>query len=150
MAFLDDIKAFRAKALEQASKNSSDVFEYVSKQAVLLSPIPPGKSGIYAKGHLKDQWYASITAPNKSTGSSASMDGAASLARIDSLLASKPFYGKDATLYISNSVHYANLVDKLGWEAGLDIASGWIWTGNATPYAITETAIAKTLLKYKV
>jgi len=150
MSFLSDIEAFREKALQQASKNSSDVFEYVSKQAVLLSPTPPGKSGIYATGHLKDQWYASINSPDKSTGSSASIDGASSIGRIDSLLSTQPFYGKDATLYITNSVHYAYLVDKLGWKAGLDIASGWIWTGNAKPYAITETAIAKTLLRYKV
>ena len=150
MAFLDDIKAFREKALQQASKNNSEIFEYVSKQAVLLSPTPPGNSGIYATGHLKDQWDASVSSPDKSTGSSASMDGAASIGRIDSLLAIKPFYGKDATLYITNSVSYANLVDKLGWKKGLDITSGWIWTGNATPYAITETAINKTLLKYKI
>ena len=149
MTFLSDIKAFREKALQQASDNNNKIFEYLAKQAVLLSPIPPGNSGIYAKGHLKDQWYASVSSPDKSTSSSASADGAASLSRIDSLLATKPFYGKDATLYITNSVHYANLVDKLGWKAGLDIASGWIWTGNAKPYAITETTIAKTLLKYK-
>lgn len=149
MAFLDDIKAFKEQSLQQASKNNNDIFEYVSKQAVLLSPTPPGKMG-YAQGHLKDQWYASVSAPNMATSDSASMDGSASLGRIDRLLTTKPFYGKDAILYITNSVSYANLVDKLGWKKGLDEASGWIWTGNATTYAITETAINKTLLKYKI
>jgi hypothetical protein len=140
MSFLSDIEAFREKALQQASKNASEVFEYVSRQVVLLSPNPPG-----------NQWYASVDSPSSSTSNSRSDTGQDSLARLQSVLATQPFYGKDATLYFTNSVSYAYRVESFGWPKNDPTnTTSWLWTGRATPYAMKSTAVQMTLLKYKV
>jgi hypothetical protein len=150
MSFLSDIQNFREKALQQASKNASEVFEYVSRQVVLLSPNPPGKRG-YAQGHLKNQWYASVDSPSSYTSNSKSDTGQDSLARLQSVLATQPFYGKDATLYFTNSVSYAYRVESFGWPKNDPTnTTSWLWTGRATPYAMKSTAVQMTLLKYKV
>jgi hypothetical protein len=150
MSFLSDIEAFREKALQQASKNASVIFEYVSRQAILLSPNPPGNRG-YAQGHLKNQWYASVGSPSSETSDAKSDTGQDSLSRLQSVLSTQPFYGKDATLYFSNSVSYAYRVESIGWPKDDPTNNtGWIWTGYAKPYAMKSTAIQMTIIKYKV
>lgn len=145
MSLSKGISAFATKATIQASKSVNNrVEEYFTKH-VDLSPIKP--FGQFATGHLKNNWYVVIgTSAILSSDSVANPSGIDSLSRIKALLAQNPFWGKDNTVTLSNSVSYAYRADKLGWEAGGG-ANGWVWSGRVGPYMMSS--LSKQYIKGK-
>ncbi len=142
MSFLDDVKAFRDKALLQASINTNAVTEEFFTKVVKLSPAKPAAQ--FAQGHLIDNYYTAINSYDMSTSGSISMTGSSSLARIKATLAQNPFLGKDAMVSMTNNVGYAYRADKLGWKPAGKQANGWYWSGRTGPYLITSLAVSYT------
>jgi hypothetical protein len=143
MSFLDDIKAFRDKALSQASTNANTVTEEFFTKVVTISPAKPAAQ--FAVGHLKDNYYTAINGYDMSTSGSVSMSGASSIARIKATLAQNPFLAKDAMVSMSNNVGYAYRADKLGWMPKGKGTNGWYWSGRTGPYLMTSLAVSYTL-----
>lgn len=146
MSFLDDIEAFREKALTAASDNTNKVVDTLFTQTVARSPTVG--YGDYSQGVMIANWY--VTSGNDystETSTSADPSGAASVSRIDGALAEDLFYGRDNILSMSNSSPGVYRAEILGWPSG-DNETGWRWTGTVGPYAMISTAVQFTLNEY--
>lgn len=139
MGFSSDIKAFRDKAIKNASDNTNNVFRDLGTLVVRFSPSP-SNPGPYAKGLLVNQWYFSVGAPDLSAGTTTNPTGSDSLSRLDAFIGTNPFLGRDATAYIANSTQEAMYADLLGWAAGKG-TNGWIWSGRSGAYHMRQMSI---------
>lgn len=147
MSFLSDIKAFQAKALKAVADNTANIVRDAFIAPVDYSPSP-SNPGPYAKGLLVNQWYPSVGNTFSSDVSTAtSSTGEDSKARINLVVTSNVFYGKDGVVSLSNNTQEAHYANKLGWKAG-DGTNGWVWSGNAVPYFMTAKTESYLLSKY--
>lgn len=147
MSFADDVKRWEAKALAQMNKSVSNAVESLFTNVVVLTPSP-ANPGLFAQGHLADQWYtqagggfssdiSSVTNPN----------GANSLSRIKAILAQGIWLGKDNIVTLTNNVSYSYRVEYLGFPAG-EGANGFLWSGRVGPYRMVGTAVTNFRGKY--
>lgn len=151
MSFFSGIKAFEARALEQASASTNKIVKELLEQVVVRSPSPAmNPTPAFAKGHLANQWYPLIGSQfSTAVALDASITGSGSLSRISSILLSKPFHGKDNTITMANNVDYAYRAEVLGWPAGTG-TNGWIWSKNTGPYLMVRGAMQYIAGKYIV
>lgn len=145
MGFAGDIKAFEQKALLAANNSVCKAAEVGFTEAVINSPTSPEAS--YATGLLINSWFPAIASFDETVGNATDYYGTASLSRIRTILAQKPFYGKDSFVTLTNSVDHAYRANYLGWPAGLG-TNGWHWTGNVQAYHFVSTAINNIRGKY--
>ena len=141
MSLSQGISKFATKATIQASASTNKIVEDYFIKHVTLSPQEP--TAAYAKGLLINSWYPSIGKSHSTiVGGNANMSGDESIGRIRGMLAQNPFWGHDNTVTLANNVSYAYRADRLGWERGLNMETGWNWTGNVGPYMMTSLAKA--------
>ena len=140
MTFLEGIESFHKTALLEASASINKVVRTYFNKIVEFSP-DSGK-GEYSVGTIKDNWYVSLGTPSQEFGNTYDDVGASSLFRLYAKLEANPFHAKDNTLYFSNSTPWAYRAEYLGWPAGKDPDSDWIWTNNIKPYAMVRNATA--------
>ena len=147
MNFSESIKAFEKKALLAANRSRSNAIESLFTEVVVLSPDPPGK-GNYAKGLVKNSWYASIGLPDLTVGRTPNVNGADSLSRIRSILTMLPL-NNDAVVTLTNSLPYINYVENVGWPKNYPgNNTGWQWTGKVGPYSMVSTSITHFIGRY--
>jgi hypothetical protein len=132
MGFADDIRAFKDKALKQASDNTNKIVEDLFLAAVRFSPSP-SNPGPYATGLLVNQWYSSISSPDLSVTGATSPTGTDSISRIMALKVGNPFLGKDNVVFLTNSTEEAQYADMFGWAKGAG-TNGWVWSGKPAYY----------------
>lgn len=147
MGFAEDILKFKEKALLDANKSVSNAAESLFTQIVVLSPSPTNP-GLFAQGHLADQWYPAVGGEfSADISSSTNPSGANSLSRIKAILAQQIFLGNDNTLTFTNNLNYAYRVEYLGFPAGGG-TNGYIWSGKVGPYRMVGTAVINFKSKY--
>lgn len=147
MSFLSDIKSFQEKALKAAADNTARIVKDAFITPVNYSPSP-SNPGPYAKGLLANQWYPSVgNIFSTDISTATNPTGEDSKARIELVITSNIFYGKDAVTSLSNNTQEANYANKLGWKAG-DGTNGWVWSGNAVPYFMTAKTESYLVSKY--
>lgn len=133
MGFADDVKKFQAKALKDMNDSVAKVVTTMFKDIVALTPSPSMNASnenkaVYSRGLLVNQWYPAIKVFDRTTGNAIDDVGAGSYMRIYSILSTQPFYGKDNTITLTNSVSYIMKAERLGWDR----------TG---PYAMVATSL---------
>jgi hypothetical protein len=142
MGFADSIEKWGQKALTEANASICKRAESLFTNVVVLSPEPPGKGG-YSKGVIKGGWYSAINGFNNTVNTAPDPSGISSLSRIKSTLAAMPFFGKDATVTLTNSTPYIRYVEFIGWPANYPgNNTGWKWTGKIGPYSMVSTAVS--------
>lgn len=107
----------------------------------------PTNPGVYAAGHLANQWYPeSGDYFSEELSSDTSPTGSGSLARIQSL-SGVEFYQQDGKLTLTNNLSYAYRAEVLGWPApewsgksGAD--------GQGGPYRMVRRSIQAIAAKY--
>ena len=148
MGFADNMRKSCDNIVQAMSDSTAKVAEDLFKTNVYLSPTPSGKGG-YSVGTIKNNWYSSVGAPDSSFSGSVDASGVNSLSRIDSTISSKPFFGKDNIVYLTNSTKWAVRADSIGWPSGDPTNdTGWIWSGRIGPYLFTSTSMQQILNKY--
>lgn len=145
MSFANAIKAWEEKTLQQANTSVTKAFSSAGIDLVTLTQNI--NFGGYSKGHIANNWQASVGSPTLTATNAADLSGAASLSSIASFEASKAFYRQDNVAYISNGVSYAYRADKLGWPSG-EGTNGWVWSGRVGAYGFTGKAINNLKGKY--
>lgn len=100
---------------EELNKNVSNFVAETFRDVVKLSPSE-WKNSPYTTGWLVNQWYPSVGTPSASLTQSKDVYGMNSLDRINTFVESKPFFKKDSTVYLTNSVPYAYQAEAIGWK----------------------------------
>lgn len=145
MSFSQDIEKWKDKALLKANDNIVNVVTDLFVSTVKLSPSK-SIGATYSNDLFINQWYPSIGGTSPSLNTSTSATGEASLARINSFMASKPFLGKDSFVTLSNNLGYALRVETLGWPVGPS-TNGGKWKGS-TPYGMIAKSVQYVKGKY--
>jgi hypothetical protein len=141
MTFAKGVADWGKRALEQANRNASQAFKTVAEDTVALTPSP-SHPGPYAKGLLANQYYTKIGSISRQLGDNLDEKGAESVARIQDVLSTSPFMGKDNVIYFSNNVPYAYRAENLGWPKNEG------WSGKIGAYKMLEGSIANLRAKY--
>ena len=113
-AFSDSIKKQVEQIKADIDQQVQAIVQYYFRQIVYHSPTT-FIGAVWAKRQFINSCYPAINGFDTSTTSTLSMDGVGSLSRISNLIASKAFYGKDATISLSNNLSYARQVEYQGW-----------------------------------
>jgi hypothetical protein len=137
MGFKEDIQAFQEKALQEINTKACAVYSTLADVAIAKTPTLG--FGVYAKGHLKNQWKSTANGTNLSFNLSVDPSGSQSLSAVQAAISSKPFYNVDGYITLSNSLHYAYRADKIGW-----LTSDNARWKNKAAYNMTEQAIGFT------
>jgi hypothetical protein len=107
----------------------------------IVNNSPHVGDGPYVAGHFVANWFPAVNDFDSSV-TDATSDGNDSLSRIDSLVkSSSAFYQKDGFVSLSNNTVEALRVEYMGWPAGKDTASGWVWTGMRSVYAPVQNSL---------
>lgn len=148
MGFADNMRKSCNNIVQAMSDNTNKIFADLFRTNVYLSPTPSGKGG-YSVGTIKNNWYSSVGSPNTSFSGSIDASGTDSLTRIDSTISEKPFFGKDSTVFLTNSTKWAYRADVVGWPRNDPTNdTGWEWSGQIRPYFFTSTSMQTILNKY--
>ncbi len=145
MGFADQIRAFERKALEAANTSVCRVAEELFVETVLTTPTAP--EAAWSKGLAINSWFPANDGFDSTVGSALDYSGGASLSRIKTTLALKPFLSKDGFVTLTNSVPYISRIEYLGWPTGQN-ETGWHWTGTVGPYSMVRTSVANIRGKY--
>lgn len=141
MSFLDDIKAFREQALQDASNATNLIVSDLFTEVVARSPSP-SNPGVFAKGLLANQWWTETGGAYSSSLTSSTNDiGVDSLSRISQMLAQQPFLKHDNSVSLTNNTEEAYYAETLGWKPP-------IWSGRTGPYMMVATSVQSILNKY--
>jgi hypothetical protein len=147
MSFLDDIKAFREQALQDASQSVNKLVHNLFTEVVARSPSP-SNPGQFAKGLLVNQWYPTVGGGYSTELGTLTNDiGVDSLSRISKALSQNPFLGKDNTISLTNNTEEAYYAEVLGWPEGLG-TNGWNWRGNTGPYMMIANSVQSVIGAY--
>lgn len=141
MGFAEDVKKFEQKALLAANTSVCKAFESLGLNLVELTGHGNINIGGYSNGDIANNWHVSIGGiPEIVVPNAPDPSGIASLSRIKSLAAAKPFYNHDNVVYLTNVMNYSYRADKLGWPVEQS-TNGWIWSGKVKAYGFTSQAI---------
>jgi len=127
MSFAAAIKAFEEKANLQMNKSVLSAFEHLSLSNIKLTQNI--NIGGYSDGDITNNWYMSTGAPEMAVPNGPDITSSASLSRLQSFLATKPFYGKDNVVFLTNVMNYSYRANYTGWPEGQG-TNGWVWAGN--------------------
>jgi hypothetical protein len=140
MGFADDIKKWELKALEAANTSVCKAFEKLGVNLVDLTGNGNINIGGYSNGDIANNWHVSVGALTTVVPNAPDLAGTASLSRIKSLTAARPFYGKDNVVFLTNVMNYSYRADKVGWPMGQG-TNGWVWSGRVPAYGFTSRAV---------
>jgi hypothetical protein len=113
---------------------------FLSIVAKSPSPTNPGK---HAVGLLANQWYPAFNGFSEEKDTSKSSNGQSSRSRITALRGTKEFFGKDASLSLTNNLKYAYRAEMLGWPQ----SDGW--SGKVGPYRMVALSLQAIAARYK-
>lgn len=127
--FGDSVNLNCQKILERIDKKCYSIAWNLFTTIVHATPV--------LKGELINNWFplAGNSFSSEIT-SSLSLSGSGSLTRINALVNSKQFYGKDGVMTMTNNLSYAANAEYLGWPAPQ-------WSGKVGPYRMVGMSLAK-------
>lgn len=148
MSFAAAIKAWEEKALLAANQSVCNAFEQLGVENVTLTSYGRINIGGHSNGDIANNWYVTEGSPSSAAPNGPDLSGSASLARIRAIYATKPFYRKDSTVYLTNVMNYSYRANWLGWPKGQG-TNNWIWSGRVPAgYGFIGTSLNNLKGKY--
>lgn len=146
MSFAASVSRNSRRLLVDVNKKCYQIAKELFVKVVQFTPSPVNP-GVYAEGHLVNQWYPeSGDYFSEELSSELSPNGAGSLARIADLKGLQ-FYMDDGKLTLANNLSYAYRAEVLGWpspqwsgKSGAD--------GQGGPYRMVARALQAIKAKY--
>lgn len=111
--------------------------------SIVAKSPSPSNPGDHAVGLLANQWYPAFNGFSEEKDDSKSSNGQASRSRITALRGTKEFFGKNATLTLTNNIKYAYRAEMLGWPQ----SDGW--SGKVGPYRMVALSLQAIKAKYQ-
>lgn len=107
LSFKADISKWAGRSLEEVEDTRRDVAEQFFVGTVKDTPVDTGA--------LKANWTPSKETPKFETRADTDKNGQATISKIRSMLATGSKH-KDQTVYLTNSLPYANKAENTGWR----------------------------------
>lgn len=141
MSFAASIRMNSNRLLLDVNKKCYQIARELFRNIVQLTPSPTNP-GLYAAGHLVNQWYPENGGDfSEELSSDTSPNGSGSLARIEGLKGVE-FYRKDGKVTLVNNLSYAYRAEVLGWPR----KEGW--SGTIGPYRMVAKSLQAIKAKY--
>lgn len=140
MSWATEIDKWCKKVPVEVNNSISFKAAGVFNEVVELSPNSPTRTGPFSSGIVKGNWFPSVNSISSNVSTNPDPSGATSYSRIKAVLATMPWWNKDASVSLSNSTPYIRFVEYIGWPKNYPNPSGWKWSGVG-PYAMVQTAI---------